>query len=263
MPNAFGRPDRDILYTCGPIARSVADAAAMLDVMAGLDVGRPHWAPPPARPYHATLAVPDRPLRVRFSTRAPLGPTHPEVAAAVTGAARLLGELGHHVEEAPLPAGSLEEFLPLWQHLVGDIPLARFSRAQPITRWLGEAGKLLRREDMVSLRRQIAERLLRELGDAEIWLTPTVGVPAPRVGSFLAGPPGEAFAAAAPLGSFTAMFNVTGQPAASVPLGLTREGLPMGLQVAGRPLREDDVLAVSLQLEQTAPWRARVAPLPT
>ena len=56
VPNAFGKPDRDILYTCGPIARSVEDAAAMLDVLAGLDGGRPHWAPPPPRPYRALLA---------------------------------------------------------------------------------------------------------------------------------------------------------------------------------------------------------------
>jgi len=260
VPNAFGRPDRDILYTCGPIARSVGDAAAMLDVMAGLDVGRPHWAAPPTRPYHETLRAPPRPLRIRFATRAPLGPTHPEIAAAVTAAARLLGELGHHVEEAPLPAGSLEEFMPLWQHLVSDIPLTRWARAQPITRWLGEAGLRLRKDDMLALRREIAARLTRELGDADLWLTPTVGVPAPRVGAFAGRPPGEAFAAAAPLGSFTAPFNVTGQPAASVPLGLTGEGLPMGLQVAGRLLREDEVLAVSRQLEEAMPWRGRVAP---
>src|SRR5262245_30835997 len=58
LPNAFGRPDRDVLYTCGPLTRSVEDAAAMLDVMAGIDVGRPHWAPPPPRPYRALSAAP-------------------------------------------------------------------------------------------------------------------------------------------------------------------------------------------------------------
>jgi amidase len=81
------------------------------------------------------------------------------------------------------------------------------------------------------------------------------------VGAFAGRPPAEAFADAARLGAFTAPFNVTGQPAASVPLGLTREGLPMGLQIAGAPLGEDVVLAVSRQLEEAMPWRARRAPM--
>ncbi len=259
VANAFGRPDHDILYTCGPIARSVADAAAMLDVMAGLDGGRPHWAPPPDRPYRTLLEAAPRPLRIHVGTRAPLGETDPEIAAAVQAAGRLLAGLGHHVEEVPLPEGSLEEFLPLWQHLVSDIPFVRWSRAQPITRWLGEPGRLLDPDDMKALRRRLEERILRELGDADIWLTPTVPTAAPRVGAFAGRPPAEAFADAARLGSFTAPFNITGQPAASVPLGLTREGLPMGLQIAGRQLHEDDVLAVSRQLEEAAPWRGREA----
>ncbi len=86
-------------------------------------------------------------------------------------------------------------------------------------------------------------------------------MPAPRVGTFAGRPPDEAFADAARLGAFTAAFNMTGQPAASVPLGLTRAGLPMGLQIAGRPNAEDAVLALSRQLEEAAPWRDRRAPM--
>lgn len=261
LPNAFGRPDRDVLYTCGPIARSVEDAAAMLDVMAGLDVGQPHWAPPPPRPYRELFAETPRPLRVHLVLRSPLAETHPEIALAVRSAALLLSERGHHVEEAAPPGGSLEEFLPLWQRLIADAPVVRWSRMQPISRWLGEPGRSLRQEDMNALCRRLADRLMGELGDADLWITPTVAQPPPRVGTFAGRPPAEAFAAAAQLGAFTAVFNLTGQPAASVPLGLTAEGLPMGLQIVGRPLRDDDVLAVSRQLEEAAPWRSRVAPL--
>lgn len=261
VPNAFGKKDRDILYTCGPIARSVEDAAAMLDVLAGLDVGTPHWAPPPRRPYRALLGERLRPLRIRFTTRAPFGATHPEIAAAVEGAARLLGELGHHVEEGKLPEASLEEFLPLWQHLVADFPLALWSRAQPITRWLAEPGRKLLAADMLALNRRLAARYRGELGDADAWITPTVAVPAPEIGAYAGRPPGEAFADAARLGAFTAGFNLTGLPAASMPLGLTREGLPMGLQIAGRAFAEDDVLALSRQMEEAAPWRQRHAPM--
>ena len=261
VPNAFGKADRDILYTCGPIARSVEDAAAMLDVMAGLDGGRPHWAPTPSKTYRALLAEPTRPLRIRFTTKSPLVETHPEIAAAVEGAARLLGGLGHHVEEGALPEGTLEEFLPLWEHLVSDVPLVRWSRAQAVTRWLAEAGRTRDAEKVRTLGREIAERHLRVYTEVDVWLTPTVAIPAPEVGAFARLPPQEAFRGAADLGAFTAAFNITGQPAASVPLGLTREGLPMGLQIAGRELADDVVLAVSRQLEEAAPWRARRAPL--
>jgi amidase len=261
VPNAFRKEDRDILYTCGPIARTVEDAAAMLDVMAGLVGGRPHWAPPPRRPYRELLAEKPRQLRIFVNTRSPFGETHPEIAAAVTRAARLLADLGHHVEEAALPEGSIEEFLPLWQHLIGEFPLAIWSRAQPITRWLAAPGRALRTADMQALRRSIADRLLPALAAPDAWLTPTVAVPAPRIGAFSGRPPAEAFHDAARLGAFTAPFNITGQPAASIPLGLTKDGLPMGLQIGGRPNAEDVVLALSKQLEEAAPWRDRRSPM--
>ncbi len=258
VANAFGKPDRDVLYTCGPIARSVEDAAAMLDVMAGLDVGRPHWAPPPEKPYREQLAAAPRKLRVRFMTRAPFGETDPEVAAAAEQGARLLASLGHEVTEGALPEGTVEEVLPLWQHLIASVP-AILSRTQPVTRWLAEAGRPLRAPDVTALLQALAARFLRDLGDADLWVTPTVAMPAPRVGFFAGMPPAEAFRASARFVMFTAAFNVTGQPAASVPLGLTRGGLPMGLQVAARLYREDDVLMVSRQLEEAIPWRGRTA----
>jgi amidase len=261
VPDAFGRPDRNVLYTSGPIARDVADAAALLDVLAGLDIGAPHWAPAPERPFRESYREAPPRVRVRFTTRASLGVTDPEVAEAVRAAARRLAEAGHDVEEGELPHTALEEFLPLWQHLVASVPLIRWSQAQPITRWLAEAGRKWTPDLVLARQRQLAARYLECFKDAELWLTPAAPVPAPRVGAFASGPPAETFARAAELGAFTAIFNVTGQPAASVPLGLTRGGLPMGLQVAGRPLADELVLRVSRQLEELAPWRGRRSPL--
>ena len=226
VANAYWKPDREILYTCGPIARSVEDAAAMLDAMAGLDDGRPHWAPPPPRPYRVMIGERPRALRIRVITRPPFGETHAEIDAAVARAARLAESLGHHVEETAPPSGALDEFLPLWQHLVADVPMPFLARAQPVTRWLAEGGRSLRAEEMAALRRRLADRVLRDLGDADIWLSPAVAVPPPRVGAFAGRPPAEAFAAAAVLGAFTAALNVTGQPAASLPLGLLHRGRP-------------------------------------
>ena len=261
VPNAFGREDKEIIYTSGPLARSVEDAAAMLDFLAGFDVGRPHWAPAPERHYRHSLTAKLPRLKIRFGTRAPLGTTDPEIVAAVERAAKVLSELGHDVDSAALPECTLEEFLPVWQGLVASVPLIRWSKAQPITQWLVEAGKKLSPGLAAERRRELEKRFLAVFDQADVWLTPTTPVAAPLIGAFADRPPELAFADAARIGGFTAAFNVTGQPAANVPLGLTSAGLPMGLQVAGRKFADDVVLAVSRQLEEAMPWRARVAPI--
>lgn len=259
VPNSFGREDKEIIYSSGPIARSVEDAAAMLDILAGLDVGRPHWAPAPAKKYRESSALPMPRLKIRFATRAPIGQTDPEIAAAVERAARVLEGLGHEVEPGELPECTLEEFLPVWQDLVASIPFVRWSLAQPITRWLVEGNKGLRPGMAQARRRELEARFLSVFEQADVWLTPTTPVAAPQVGAFANRPPDEAFADAARIGAFTAAFNVTGQPAANVPIGLNSAGLPMGLQVAGRRFADEVVLSVARQLEVALPWRDRVA----
>lgn len=256
LPNLFGLPDRDILYTAGPMTRCVADAAALLDVMAGIDTGRTHWAPPPRRPF-AERPSPGRRLRVRVVERSPIVETDPEVLAAVRRTARVLERLGHSVEEGTLPEATVADFLPLWQDLIGGIPLVRWSRAQPVTRWLRE-GALANRArglDVGALRDRLVATFAPAFAAADLWLTPTVAVPAPRVGAFAGLAAEEAFAAAAALGAFTALVNLVGLPAASVPAGVTAAGLPIGVQLIGGMFREDDVLAVSWELEEALPWR--------
>jgi amidase len=262
VPNAYGRNDQEILYTSGPIARSVEDAAAMLDILSGFDIGRPHWAPAPERTYRQSHGVmPGKPLKIRFGTNAPIGETDPEIIAAVESAAKVLSDLGHDVDSAMLPVCTLEEFLPIWQQLIADVPLMRWSLAQPVTQWLVDAGKRLPAGLAQQRRRELEARFLAVFDTADIWLTPTTPIAAPVVGAFANRPPAEAFAEAARIGGFTAAFNVTGQPASSIPLGLNSAGLPMGLQVAGRKFADDVVLAVSRQLEVAMPWRARTAPI--
>ena len=99
------------------------------------------------------------------------------------------------------------------------------------------------------------------VGDADLVLTPTVFGPPPRVGAWSALSGEAAFRAAAEYGAFTAVFNLSGQPAASVPVGRSPEGFPIGVQVVGRETRDDWVLAVSRQLEEAFTWGPRVAPL--
>ena len=254
LRNQFGLPDRRLLYTSGPLTRTVSDAAAMLDVMAGLVEGRPHWAPPPRRPFRERSG-PGRRLRIRFTTASRLGPTDPEIVAGLHRAVGVLAGLGHIVEEGCLPEGSLGEFLPLWQHQVAQVPLWRWQRTQPTTRWLGEAGRTLRADDVGSLFDRLNERFAPAFATADAWVMPTVAVPAPRIGAFRGLPAADAFASAAQLGAFTALINLTGLPAASIPMGHTKAGLPMGLQVVGGPFAEQDVLSLSWELEEAMPWQ--------
>jgi amidase len=202
-------------------------------------------------------------LRIHFNTRAPLGTTHPEFAATVERVAEVLRRLGHTVVEAPLPDGSFDEVLPLWQMLVAKMPVLpwRWSRVQPVTRWLADAGKRLRAADVHALQKTLETRLRSALDVADLWLTPTTPNPAPPIGYYDALEPHEAFKTAAQMGSFTAAFNITGHPAASLPMGLTADGLPIGVQLGGRLFGDADVLAVSRELEEALPWKERLSPL--
>lgn len=260
LRNQFGLPDRRLLYTSGPLTRCVADAAAMLDVMAGLVDGRPHWAPPPPRPFGERPARFPR-QRIRFLVDSPLGPTDPEIAAGLRRSLRLLADLGHTVEEGSLPEGGLEDFLPLWQHQVAQVPVWNWRRTQPVTRWLGEAGRRLATADVHRLFDELHARFAPAFAAADMWVMPSVALPPPRIGAFRDLPAAEAFAAAARLGAFTAISNLTGLPAASLPMGRTAAGLPMGLQIVGGPFAERDVLALSWELEEAMPWE-RIAPEP-
>jgi amidase len=256
VPDPYGRPDQHAIASNGPIARTVADAAAMLDVMAGLSVGQPHWAPRPEAPLaELTRRDPGR-LRIRFTTASPLVAAHPEVAAAVNRVAGLLAELGHEVAEGGPPEGEVEEFLPIWQQMIARAPILRAGVLQPVTLWLREAGKKLRPDQVHERQLELDRRIASWFGDADLWLTPTVAVAPPAIGAWRGLPPADAFARAAELGAFTALFNVSGQPAASIPAALSGEGWPIGVQLAGRPLADATVLAVSRQLEAALPWSA-------
>jgi len=258
LRNQFGLPDRRLLYTSGPITRDVGDAAAMLDVMAGLVDGRPHWAPPPPRPF-AERPVRFARQRIRFLVHSPLGPTDPEIVAALQRSLGVLADLGHTVEQGALPEGGLEDFLPLWQHQVAQVPLWSWRRTQPVTRWLGEAGRRLRTADVHRRFDELSARFVPAFAAADMWVMPSVALPPPPIGAFRDLPAAEAFAAAARLGAFTAISNLTGLPAASLPMGRTAAGLPMGLQIVGGPFAERDVLALSWELEEAMPWE-RIAP---
>jgi amidase len=254
VPEPFGQPDRDVLYTMGPLARTVDDAAAVLDVLAGLEAGAPHWAPPPPRRFAELAKRPPPRLRVRFTAHTPLADTHPDVRAAVLRAAGHLEALGHRVEEAAMVAGSVDDFLGLWPAVVRLFPVPDWSRTQPVTHWLAELGRGATPAGVRALRAELERRVLAWFEGADVWLTPTVPVPPPEVGAWAGLAPAEAFARASTIGPFTAPFNASGQPAASVPAGFGATGLPVGVQLVAKPLADALLLALSRQLEEAMPW---------
>jgi Asp-tRNA(Asn)/Glu-tRNA(Gln) amidotransferase A subunit family amidase len=211
------------------------------------------------RSFLSAAAITPKPLRVRFTVKSPIGDTHPEHADATLAVVKLLEAAGHHVEQGPDFVLVLDDFLPLWQVLIAAAPLLR-SKMQPVTRWLVDGAKHVDRRSLGALHDRLARTVDETFGDVDIWVTPAVPVPPPRIGEHGALPPAETFERVAVLGGFTAPFNLTGQPAASIPAGFSRAGLPIGVQIVGRRGEDGLVLALAKQLEQLQPTAARRPP---
>ena len=249
--------------TGGPITRTVLDAAALLDVMAGYETGDPYWAPPPERPFVEEVGADPGRLRVAVTTTPPIdAPVASSCVSAVEDAASLLGELGHSVEEATPPWSDIELF-SLFMKVWAVIP-ALYARPaelfEPETRALIEAASQLNAVDYVRATaglRDLSRRIVGFLDDYDLLLTPTLAQPPVPIGALEDDDPWVQFANAGRFTPFTQVANITGLPAVSLPLSWSEEGLPIGVQLVGRPAGEAALIRVSAQLEQARPWRDR------
>jgi amidase len=257
----------------------VRDCAALLDQLAGNAPGDPYAAPAPSRPYVAELRA--APSRLRIGV---LGhglrnlPLAPECESAVRGMARTLEALGHHVEEAYPKALDDADTPLLWVQLVcaniarvldafgeqygraigqDDVEPLTFTLAQ-IARSLSAAQHVANVDKMHAYGRTLAAFWD---GGFDLLLTPTQGAPPPRIGELASTPeePLRAMLRAAPYGVFTLPFNLSGQPAISLPSARTADGLPIGTQLVAANGREDLLLRVAAQVEESAPWITRAA----
>lgn len=260
VANAFGRPDHTVMYTCGPLSRTVEDAAVMLDVLAGLDIGKPHWLAPPSRPFGQTWSQTPARLRVGLMVDNPISPTHPAMREATERVGRLLEAAGHTVELRTGPEVSLDEFLPIYQELAKQAPIMMPRRAQPITQWMRTAGKALPPGAGKRAQAELTMRLARMMEGLDLLVSPTVGVQIPEIGRWRNLPPEVAFAEAAHMGAYTAGANIMGAPAASIPAGLMDGRWPIGVQIMARPGEDALILQVSHLLEEQMPWRGMWAP---
>jgi amidase len=255
------------LATAGPMARTVRDAAAFLDVMAGPAVGEPTWAPPPPTTFLSACDQPPGRLRIgRFVT--PLiadAPVHPECIAAYESATRLLVSLGHDVEEVdvPLAPEAVPTFETCWAVLtaLSSAPPGTEDRLRPLTRWLQERGRAVSGPEFglaVGELRRIAARALRALAPYDAVLTPTLAQPPLRIGEIRDdADPARDFENQKAFTPWTSAWNLTGMPAISLPLHVTPEGLPVGVMLAARPAEEHLLLALAGQVEAEASWIGR------
>jgi amidase len=272
------------------ITRTVRDSAAVLELLAGPMPGDPYTAPPPARPFLDEVGAPVEPLRIGIRTTAPssLCETDPACVAAAESAGSLLESLGHAVE--PAAPDALDDLTLLASFttitnasLVHDLrALAlragrdlRADDVEPATWAQYEAGLAVSAGDYLDAladahawtRRLAAWWAGEEAGGTgpgfDLLLTPTMAQPPPLVGTVraTAEDPFAALVNALPFAIYTAPFNVSGQPAMSVPLRWSDASLPIGVQLAAPHFREDVLLGVAAQLEQARPWAQRRPPI--
>jgi amidase len=264
------------------LTRSVRDCAAVLDAVCGPMPGDPYTAPPPARPFAREVGADPGRLRIGLRTEAPggLAAVDPVCVAAAEDAARLLESLGHHVEPAG-PAtldepGLLEAFTTiLITGVVHDLTELAGIAGRPVTAddvepltWAQyEMGLAVSAGQYVAAL-DLAHRWSRGVvgwwqEGFDLLLTPTCAEPAPVLGDVF-GPPEAPFHAlerAVPFAAFVAPFNVTGQPACSLPGFWTDAGLPIGVQLVADQYREDVLLRVAAQVEAARPWAHRRPPV--
>ncbi len=255
------------LSSNGSLARTVADAAAFLDIVAGPAPGDPYVAPPPERPFAEEVGAPPGRLRVALV----LEPPHPmPVDAACVEAARdaaaLLAELGHDVDEVASPWQSeelIDLFAVLWQTIPSLYP-GDPALFEPLNRAFVERAAATSSADYVRAfaRLQLYGRTFAAFcAGVDLVLTPTLALPPVPVGWVTAPEdPWEQFARAAAFTPFTAAVNVGGLPAMSVPLHWDEDGVPIGVQLIGPPAGEALLLRVAAQLEEARPWAARRPP---
>jgi amidase len=246
----------------GPLATTVRDAAAFLDVVAGYEAGDAHWTPSPERPFVEECELPPGRLRIAFTTDPPLPyPVDRAVAAVARGAADALVALGHDVVDATPPWRNerlLDLFAFLWQLTPALYPVEDETVLMPLNRYLGERARTtssVEYAQAVVALQSTARRVVAFWNDVDVVLTPGLAkLPVPIGWVFEPADPWEQFERGAEFTPFTPLVNVTGQPAATIPFGVV-DGLPVGVQLIGRPAGEATLIRLAAQIEAAHPWK--------
>jgi len=260
----------------GAVTRSVRDSATLLDAISTPWPGDPYHAPEPPQPFRSATHTDPGALRIGYTATSPWGKVDPECRIAVERTAGLLEDLGHHVDQAhPEPLFD-DEFFDQFRIVVGTATAAQVASigtilGRPMTRddvegdtWafaeLGRSVSGVNYLEAVEWFHTYTRRMATWWSDGfDILMTPTLAEPPPRIGELR--DPRYGRQRLVDLLKFTAQFNVTGQPAMSMPLHWTPSNLPVGIQFVGRAAGEFQLLSLGAQIEQAQPWAHRRPPV--
>jgi len=250
------------LGTTGPLTRTVLDSALVYDVIRGNVSGDVYTAPEPATSFIAAAGQEPGRLRIGWSTKPVSKGIRPatEHVLAVEETARLLADLGHDVREIdPRYPDPTMAFVP---QFFGGIrtesdAVEHFGLLEKRTRETYRLGSWVTPKVMEKALRAgevVADKANRVFDDVDVLLTPTIAHRPRRTGALSRGGTVSAAIKAMPMVAYTALWNVTGNPAASVPTGIAPDGLPVAVQLVGRIADETTLLSLSAQLERARAW---------
>jgi amidase len=263
----------------GVLTRTLAETAHVLDILAGPELGDASWAPPPAEPFASSAAREPGPLRIALTTSMPLleAPLDAVCERAARDAAHLLAGLGHEIVEADPPwkvPGLLDRFAAVFGPAVcGQIAFAATiagrepaeADMEPLSWALWRHSKAIDAVQAAAVTNALqafARSIITWAQPYDAILTPALAQPPVAIGELdPCGPdPMGTFRRSGDFTPYTAICNVTGSPAISLPLYTRDDGLPLAVQLIGRPAQEGALLALAAQLERAQPWTGRRPP---
>jgi Asp-tRNA(Asn)/Glu-tRNA(Gln) amidotransferase A subunit family amidase len=253
------------LSTTGPIARTVRDAALMLDAMAGMMPGDPYAARPPTRPFVEEVSAHPKKLRLAFINKSALGAVDAETLAALESACGVFREMGHSVEPITLdPGAMLGKFARVIVGAsVSALNIPNPDLLEPVVRASYEWGAKISAADYIRAvtgMHNTSREIVHTLMPYDALLAPTLTRPAVRLGTLPSNPTTGADEIYGWI-AFTFPFNSTGQPAISIPNGFNKAGLPLALQIVGRPGDEAGIIALAAEFERAHPWKDKHPPI--
>jgi amidase len=271
---------QQFLVQDGVLTRTVDETARLLDILAGPELGDSSWAPPPEEPFARSAQREPGSLRIAMTTLPPLpdAEVDPVCAQAVADAGQLLESLGHNVAEAD-PPWQVPDVLRLftssfapavslqiaWMAMVnGREPTEADMEPLSWALWsISQKQNSIETMGGEIQLQQFSRQLVTWADEYDALLMPSLAEAPVTLGTMDACAPDAmaTFARSGKFTPFTAIFNVTGQPAISLPLYQREDGLPLGVQLVGRPAQEGALLALSAQIEAAAPWADRRPPV--